>query len=108
MVKAEFVCEMGQQPDPANGFKMRWVLPYTKEERCQCTRVIFGGVNLTPLPGWKDHFYSESPLPFVYSHSVGELRALLECDEGKGTKFLVNLVIYLSTQVVTTTDITQN
>ena len=75
---------MGQQPDPDNDFKMRWVLPNTKEELCQCTRIILGGVNLTPLPGWKDHFYRESPLSFVNSHDLGELRALLECDEEKG------------------------
>ena len=76
---------MGQQPDPDNDFRMRWVLLYTKEERCQCTRIISGGVNLIPVTGWKEHFYSDSPLPFVNSHDVEELRALLKCDEGKGT-----------------------
>ena len=81
---------MGQQPDPANEFKMRWVLPYTKEERCRCTKIIFGGVNLIPLPGWDDHFYSDSHLPFVNSHDMGELWALLGCDEEKGRSFLVN------------------
>ena len=83
-VSAEFVCQMGQQPDPDNDFRMRWILPYTKEERCQCTKVILGGVNVNPLSGWEDHFYRDSPLPFVNSHSVGELRALLGCDEEKG------------------------
>ena len=92
-VSAEFVCEMGQQPDPDTDFKMRWVLPYTKEELCQCTKVIVGGANSIPLSGWNDHFYRDSPLPLVNSHDVGELRALLGCDDRKGRYILGKLIV---------------
>ena len=56
-------CQMGQQPDPNNDNKMRWVLPMTKEERCACTKIFLGGVNIDPPPGAEEHFYRDDPAP---------------------------------------------
>ena len=55
---------------------------------------------MIPLPGWKDHLYSESPLPFVYSHDVRELRALLKCDDENGRSLLVIHYLCISNRVL--------
>ena len=83
---------MGQQPDPNSNYEMRWVLPYTKEERCSCTKVMLGGVNIIPLPGWEDHFYTDEPYLFVNNHDVDKLRELLGCLDKNG--MLLFLVVF--------------
>ena len=78
---------MGKQPDPDNNYRMRWVLIYTKEERCACTKVILGGMNMdiiTPSSGAEDLFYTDDPLLFINNHDMNNLRGLLGCLYEKG------------------------
>ena len=73
---------MGKQPDADQNYRMRRVLIYTKEERCSCTKVILGGMNMdiiTPPSGAEDLFYTDEPLLFVNNHDVNNLRELLGC-----------------------------
>ena len=79
-------CQMGRQPDPNSDFKMRWVLPYTKEERCACTKVVYGGMNIDPPPGAEDHFYTDHPLLFINNHDEKNLTELLGCLNKNGGK----------------------
>ena len=75
---------MGQQPDPNNDdYKMDWVLPMTKEERCACTKIILGGVNIDlPASAAEDHhFYRDDLVPFENNRNITNLRKLLECPD---------------------------
>ena len=61
---------------------MRWVLPYTKEERCACTKVVLGGVNIVaPQRAKTEIFYFDDPLPYVYSPDVESLHDLFQCHD---------------------------
>ncbi|XP_072042883.1 uncharacterized protein [Amphiura filiformis] len=72
-------CFMWQQPDsdhPKLG--LRWVLS-NKDVLCTCTKIMFGGMNPTPLPGSKNFFYPDDPLTLVNNDNVTELRERLGC-----------------------------
>ena len=73
------VCLMGQQPDPNRGYEIHWVLQYTREELCQCSKVLFGGVNLDVPEEVENHFYPEEPLLFI--NNLEEIKkSLLGCE----------------------------
>ena len=74
---------MGRQPDPTSHNMMRWVLPMTEEERCTCTKIVLGGMNIEPPPGAEGHFYVDDPWLFVNNHNLTSLRELLECPDVK-------------------------
>ena len=64
-VGGETVCYMGQHPDPNRGHEIHWVLPYTRNELCRCTKVLLGGVNLDVPEGVENHLYPEEPFLFI-------------------------------------------
>ena len=77
------ICLMGQQPDPNRGYEMHWVLPYSREELCRCTKVLFGGVNINAPAGAEHHLYPEEP--FLFINNLEELKKFTyecygECD----------------------------
>ncbi|XP_072016709.1 neuropilin-1-like [Amphiura filiformis] len=76
-----FDCYIEQQPDPASGNKLRWVLPYTRVQRCHCSKILFGGFNAKPMEGWKEYLYTDEPLQFVNNDDPESLTKFLECDE---------------------------
>ena len=71
---------MGQQPDPNQGHELRWVLPYPKDLLCECTHILFGGLNLEAPVGAEDNFYTDNPWIFINNDNAEDLRGLLECD----------------------------
>ncbi len=74
------VCFMGQQPDPKHPkLGLRWVLPYTKDTLCDCTKILLGGVNLIPVKGSENFFYTDTPLMLVNSINSSELQKQLGC-----------------------------
>ena len=91
---------MGQQSDPNSNNKMRWVLPYTKEERCSCTKVMLGGVNTSPPEGAEDHFYTDEPYLFVNNHDVNNLREMLGCLDENGMLTLRTRALVLMSKIV--------
>ena len=90
-VGGETVCYMGQQPDPNRGYEMHWVLPYTSEELCQCTKVLFGGVNLDIPEGAEDNFYPDEP--FLFINNLEEMKkSFLGCQgECQSRTLLIHL-----------------
>ncbi|XP_072042879.1 uncharacterized protein [Amphiura filiformis] len=74
-------CFIGQQSDPDHiKLGLRWVLSYTnKDVLCTCTKILFGGMNPTPLPGLENFFYSDDLLLLNNNDNVTELREKLGC-----------------------------
>ena len=83
------VCYMGQQPDPNRGYEMHWVLPYSREELCQCTKVLFGGVNMDVPEGAENHFHPEEP--FLFINNLEEMKRLLFDPLGKDYRGYVSV-----------------
>ena len=75
------ICFISKQPDPNHNHEMRWVVPYTKQMHCTCTKLLFGGTNmLAPLVA-EDNFYVDEPLLFINTDNQEDLRRFLECDD---------------------------
>ncbi|XP_072017121.1 uncharacterized protein [Amphiura filiformis] len=75
-----FVCYIGKQRYPSNGYELRWVLPYTSAERCTCDKILFGGSNVDSMEGWKEYLYIDEPFQFVNNDNPASLKKLLDCD----------------------------
>ncbi|XP_072020414.1 uncharacterized protein [Amphiura filiformis] len=84
-------CFMGKQPDPRDPkLGLRWVLPYTKDALCTCTKILFGGMNPAPLPGSDKFFYTDDPLTLVNNDNVAELREKLQCSSADSKDAVVS------------------
>ncbi|XP_072043331.1 uncharacterized protein [Amphiura filiformis] len=72
---------MWQQPDPDRPeLGLHWVLSYTnKDVLCTCTKILFGGMNPTPLPRSENFFYPDD----LNNDNVTELREKLGCTDSK-------------------------
>ena len=81
------LCFMEQQPDPSHSFRMRWVLPYSRDIRCSCTEIQLhtskcpGSYHIS-IPEAKNYFFTDEPLVYVNNESQESLQILLECKEG--------------------------
>ncbi|XP_072042886.1 uncharacterized protein [Amphiura filiformis] len=77
-------CFMWQQRDPDRPeLGLHWALSYTKDVLCTCTKIMFGGMNPTPLPGSEDFFYPDDLLTLINNNNVTELHEKLGCKDSK-------------------------
>ena len=72
---------MGRQPDPNNNHELSWFLPYTKQIRCTCTKILFGGMNTYASPGGEVHYHTDEPLLFINNDNERDLLSLLRSDD---------------------------
>ncbi|XP_072050030.1 lactadherin-like [Amphiura filiformis] len=74
-------CFISKQPDPNRGNKLRWFLSDTLNDRCTCTKILFGGQNTVSKEGLEKRFYIDNPLQFVNNDDPDSLRQLLDCKD---------------------------
>ncbi len=78
---------MGQSPDPDHPeLGLRWILPYTRDVLCTCTKILFGGINSIPIPGFRNfHYLDGDPLSLVNTDNVEDIQQILGCVNGDAT-----------------------
>ncbi|XP_071792943.1 uncharacterized protein [Asterias amurensis] len=69
-------CYLGQEPDSNQEGKLRWVLPVDYNNRCICTRLLPGGLNLyTPERSYIPYYIDQPP----FRATEREMVTFLDC-----------------------------
>ncbi|XP_038060522.1 lactadherin-like [Patiria miniata] len=84
LVLARRACYFSQEPDASQSGRLRWVMPGSKKDRCACTSIRPGPVNMQAVRWSHPPFYTDTPI-FTNDpediHDYFNCHDILECSE---------------------------